>query len=78
VLNDINYDINDIETSDIISEVFVALDIHEDQHVSFEYFEVKEKVYTSVGESDGFKSHEYDEGKQTSSEQQFIMHVPPT
>jgi hypothetical protein len=40
VLNDIHYDRNNIETSDIISNVSVVLNINEDQHVSFEYFDV--------------------------------------
>jgi hypothetical protein len=48
VLNDIHYDRNNIEASDIISDVSVVLIVHEDQHVSFEYFDVKEQVYTSV------------------------------
>jgi hypothetical protein len=45
VLNDIHYDINNIETSGIISDVFVVLRVHEDQHVSSEYPNVEEQVY---------------------------------
>jgi hypothetical protein len=46
VLNDIHYDRNNIETSGIISNVFVLLSVHEDQHVSSEYPNVKEQVYS--------------------------------
>jgi hypothetical protein len=45
-------DCNNIETSDIISDVSTALDIHENQHISFEGFEVKEKIYTLAGRID--------------------------
>jgi hypothetical protein len=48
VLNDIHYDRNNIEAYGIISYVSVVLNVHEDQHVSFKYSDVKEKVYTSV------------------------------
>jgi hypothetical protein len=47
-LNDIHYDRNNIETSSIISYVSIVLNVYEDQHVSFEYSDVEEKVYTSV------------------------------
>jgi hypothetical protein len=60
-------DCNDIETSDIISDVSIVLEIHENQHISFECFEVKEKMYTSAGgidksASDSFESAVDDEG----------------
>jgi hypothetical protein len=47
VLNDIHYDRNNIEMSGIISDVFVVLRIHEDQHVSSEYPNVEEQVYSA-------------------------------
>jgi hypothetical protein len=40
VLNDIHYDRNNIETSGIILDVSVVFNVYEDQHVSFEYFDV--------------------------------------
>jgi hypothetical protein len=60
VLND-NYN---IDTSGIISDVSVVV---EDQHVSFEYIDVKEKMFISSGEidksaSDIFRSAEDNEG----------------
>jgi hypothetical protein len=48
VLNDIHYDRNNIETSGIISDVFVVLNVHEDQHLSFEYSNDEEQVYFVV------------------------------
>jgi hypothetical protein len=48
VLNDIHYDRNNIETSDIISDVSVVLNVYEDQHVCFEYSDVEEQVYTTI------------------------------
>jgi hypothetical protein len=48
VLNDIHYDRNNIEMSGIISDVSVVLNVHEDQHVSFEYSDEKEQVYSAV------------------------------
>jgi hypothetical protein len=48
VLNDIHYDRNNIETSGIISDVSIVLNIHEYQHLSFEYSYDKEKVYSAV------------------------------
>jgi hypothetical protein len=45
LLNDIHYDRNNIETFGIISYVFV---VYEDQHVSFEYSDVEEKVYSAI------------------------------
>jgi hypothetical protein len=48
VLNDIHYDRNNIETCGIISDVFVVLNVHEDQHLSFEFFDDKEQVYFAV------------------------------
>jgi hypothetical protein len=48
VLNDIHYDRNNIETSGIISDVSIVVNVYEDQNVSFEYSDVEEKVYTSV------------------------------
>jgi hypothetical protein len=56
VLNDIHYDINNIETYGIISNVFVVLNVYEDQHVSFEYSNVKEQVYTSVDISPDYEA----------------------
>ena len=60
-------DCNNIETSDIISDVSTDLDIYENQHISFEGFEVKEKIYTSTGRiekstSNSFRSTVNDEG----------------
>ena len=52
VLNNIHYDRNNIETSGIISYVSVVLNVHEEQHVFFEYFEVKKQ------EGDLFSSKE--------------------
>jgi hypothetical protein len=46
VLNDIHYDRNNIETSGIISYVSVVLSVHEYQHVSSEYPNVEEQVYS--------------------------------
>jgi hypothetical protein len=48
VLNDIHYDRNNIHASSIILDVSIVLIICEYQHVSFEYSDVEEKVYTSV------------------------------
>jgi hypothetical protein len=48
MFNYINYDNSDIETSDIISYVSIVLNNHEHQHISFEYFDVKEQGYTSA------------------------------
>jgi hypothetical protein len=56
VLNDIHYDRNNIETFGIISDVSVVLNVYEDQHVSFEYFDVEEKVYTSVDISPDYEA----------------------
>jgi hypothetical protein len=47
VLNDIHYDRNNIEMSGIISDVSVVLSVHEDQHVSSEYPNVEEQVYSA-------------------------------
>jgi hypothetical protein len=47
VLNDIHYDRDNIETSGIISDVSVVLSVHEDQHVSSEYPNVEEQVYSA-------------------------------
>jgi hypothetical protein len=47
VLNDIHYDRDNIETSGIISDVSVFLSVHEDQHVSSEYPNVEEQVYSA-------------------------------
>jgi hypothetical protein len=55
-LNDIHYDKNNIETSGIISDVYVVLNVYEDQHVSFEYSDVEEQVYTSVDISPDYDS----------------------
>ena len=56
VLNDIHYDRNNIETFDIISDVFVVLSIHEDYHVSSEYSNVKEQVHFAVDISPDYES----------------------
>jgi hypothetical protein len=48
MLNDIHYERNYIETSDIISDVSVVLNVHEDKHVSFEYSDIQEQEYTSA------------------------------
>jgi hypothetical protein len=47
VLNDIHYDRDNIETYGIISNVSIVLNVHEDQHVSSEYPNVEEKVYSA-------------------------------
>jgi hypothetical protein len=47
VLNDFHYDRNNIEMSGIISDVSVILSVHEDQHVSSEYPNVEEQVYSA-------------------------------
>jgi hypothetical protein len=46
VLNDIHYDNNNTETTGIISDVSVVLNVHENQHVSFEYSDDEEQVYS--------------------------------
>jgi hypothetical protein len=46
--NNIDYDSSDTETSDIILDVSIVLNNHEDQHVPFEYSDVKEKGDTSA------------------------------
>jgi hypothetical protein len=48
MLNDIHDDNNSTKTYGIISAAFVFLNVHEYQHVSFEYSDVKEKVYSVV------------------------------
>jgi hypothetical protein len=48
VLNDIHYDRNNIETTSIISDVSVVLIFHEDQHISFEYCNDEEQVFSAV------------------------------
>jgi hypothetical protein len=48
MLNDIHYDRNNTETSGIISNVSVVLNVYEDQHVSFEYSDIEEKVYATI------------------------------
>jgi hypothetical protein len=48
VLNDIHYDRNNIETTSIISDVSVLLNVHEDQHLSFEYCNDEERVYSAA------------------------------
>jgi hypothetical protein len=53
VLNDIHYDRNNIETSGIISYVSV---VYEDQHVSFEYSDVEEQVYSAVDISPDYEA----------------------
>jgi hypothetical protein len=56
VLNDIHYDSNNTETSGIISDVSVVLNIHEDQHVSSEYSDVEEQVYSAVDISPDYEA----------------------
>jgi hypothetical protein len=48
VLHDIHYDSNNTETYDIIPDVFVVLNFHDDQHLSFEYSDDEEQVYYAV------------------------------
>jgi hypothetical protein len=48
VLNDIHYDRNNIEMSGIISNVSIVLNVHEEQHLSFEYSDDEEKVCSVV------------------------------
>jgi hypothetical protein len=45
-----------METSSIISDVSVVLNVHEEQHISVEYSDVKEKVYKSVDISPDYES----------------------
>jgi len=54
VLDDIHYDGCSVETSGIISDVYVLLDVHEDQHVSFENSDVYEKKKFAVDISPGY------------------------
>ena len=56
VLNDIHYVNNNTKMSSIISYVSVVSNVHEDQHVSFEYSDVEEKVYTSVDISPDYEA----------------------
>jgi hypothetical protein len=56
VLNNIHYDRNNIETYGIISNVSVVLNVYEDQHVFVEYYDVKDKVYTSVDISPDYEA----------------------
>jgi hypothetical protein len=56
VLNDILYDRKNIETYGIISDVSVVLNFYEDQHVSVECYDVKEKVYTLVDISPDYEA----------------------
>ena len=59
MLNDIHF-----ETSGIMLDVSIVLNVYEDQHVSFEYSDVKEEVYTLVEESYGFELQGYSKGDQ--------------
>jgi hypothetical protein len=54
VLDDIHYDGCSTETSGIISDVSVLLDVHEDQHVSFENSDVYEQMFSAVDISPGY------------------------
>ena len=56
MLNDIHDDRNNIETSGITSDVYVVLNVYEDQHVSFEYYDVEDKVYTSIDISPDYEA----------------------
>jgi hypothetical protein len=60
VLNDIHYDRSNIEMSSIISDVFVVLNFHEDQHISFEYSDDGEKVCYVVDISPDYNAKIYD------------------
>jgi hypothetical protein len=56
VLNDIHYDINNIETYGIILDVSVVLIVHEDQHLFFEFSDDEEKVYFAVDISPNYEA----------------------
>ena len=75
VLNDIHYDRNNIETSGIISNVSVVLSVHEDQHVSSEYPNVEEKVYTVEDFSLDYEA-EIDEKVEAKSREGYSMFFP--
>jgi transcriptional regulator of NAD metabolism len=55
VLNDFSYDIPSTESSDIISDTSVLLDVHKDQHVSFENYEFIEQMLSIVDGSPGYR-----------------------
>jgi hypothetical protein len=54
--------------------VFVVLDIDEDQHVSYEYINVKEQMHTPIGKSSGSELEGNVEGD-GEGEHKFMMHV---
>jgi hypothetical protein len=54
VLDDIKHDGCSAEKYGIISDVFVILDVHEDQHVSFENYDVYEQMFSAVDVSLGY------------------------
>jgi hypothetical protein len=68
VLSDIHYDRNNIETYGIISNVSIVLNVHGDQHVSFEYSDVEEKVYTSIDISPDYEAKINDKLDKTTRE----------
>jgi hypothetical protein len=53
-LNDIHYVIPSTETSDIISDTSVLLDVHKDQHASCENSEFIEQMLSTVDSSPGY------------------------
>jgi hypothetical protein len=55
VLNGILYVNNNTKTSGIISDLSLALNVHEDQHVSFEYVDDEEQVYSVVDISSDYE-----------------------
>jgi hypothetical protein len=54
VLYDIHYESCSTETSGITSDIFTLLDVHKDQHVSLENFDVKEQFFFAVDISPGY------------------------
>jgi hypothetical protein len=67
VLNSIHYDSNITETFGIVSDVYVVLNVYEDQNVVFEYSDVKQQVYRSVEESYGSELQAYGKGRKKGS-----------
>jgi hypothetical protein len=67
-------DRNNMETFAIISDVSVVLYIDEDQHVSYEYINVKEQMHTSARKSSGSESEGNVKGD-GEGEHKFMMHV---
>jgi hypothetical protein len=73
VLNDIHYDKNNIETSGIISDVSIFLNVYEYQHVSFEYSDVKGKVYTLVDISPNYEAEIDDKLVKKTTEDSYLF-----